>query len=147
MEPERTGEDVLEREVAGEYNTLRVYIHMMKAKDATARDVYRALGMSSPSLALLHLEKLVKLGLVEKDYEGYHISSTPKRFGVLKFFYLIGEWFVPRAFFYFLFFASMAVVFLYLSFGNQIYLVPAVVALLSASVNLYETLSFYRLLP
>ena len=147
MADRRTGEDVLERKVAGEYNTFRVYIHMMKTKDATAREVYRALGMSSPSLALLHLEKLVQLGLVEKDRGGYHISSTPKRFGILRFFYLMGKWFIPRAFFYFLFFVSMTVFFLYLSFRNQSYVIPTAVALLSALVNLYETLSFYRLLP
>jgi len=147
MCPRRTREEDLERKVAGEYNTLRVYVHMMKAKDATAREVYRALEMSSPSLARLHLEKLVELGLVENDRGSYHISSTPKRFGMLRFFHLIGKWFIPRALFYFLFFTSMTAVFLYLSFRNPSYVIPAVVALLSALVNLYETLSFYRLLP
>ena len=146
MVPERNEEEVLERDVVGQYNTFRVYIHMMKVKEATAREVYRALGMSSPSLALLHLDKLVNLGLAEKDYGTYYISTMTKRIGMLKFFYLIRKWFVPRAFFYFLFFASMMVVFLYLSFESQNYIVPAAVALLSALVNLYETLSFYRLL-
>ena len=139
-------EDALERDVAGQYNTFRVYIYMMKAKDATAREVYRALGMSSPSLALLHLDKLVSLGLVEKERGDYHIVST-QRIGMLKFFYLVGRWFIPRTFFYFLFFASMAGVFLFLLSENQGYLIPAAVSLLSALVNLYETLSFYRLLP
>ncbi len=145
MAPERDEEEVLERAVAGQYNTFRVYVYMMKAKKATSREVYRALGMSSPSLALLHLEKLVNLGLAEKDYGTYRIS-TAQRIGMLKFFYLIGRWFVPRSFFYFLFFASMMVVFICLSFGNQSHVVPAVVALLSALINLYETLSFYRIL-
>lgn len=145
MAPERDKEKVLERDVAGQYNTFRVYVYMMKAKKGTSREVYRALGMSSPSLALLHLEKLMNLGLVEKDYGTYTISTT-QRIGVLKFFHLIGRWFVPRSFFYFLFFASMTVVFICLSYRNQSHVVPAAVALLSALINLYETLSFYRLL-
>lgn len=105
-DPERY---VLERKVAGEYNTFRVYLHLMKVRKATARGVYKALGMSSTSLALLHLEKLDKLGLVQKNrYGTYHITSS-KRFGTLRLFYLIGKWFVPRTFFYFLFFTSMTI--------------------------------------
>lgn len=138
--------DALEKDVAGQYNTFRVYIYMMKAKDATARDAYRALGMSSPSLALLHLDKLVSLGLLEKEHGDYHIAST-RRVGALRFFYLVGRWFVPRVLFYSIFFASMTAVFLALTPKSQSYLIPAVVSLLSALVNLYETLCFYRLLP
>lgn len=139
-------EDTLERDVAGQYNTFRVYVYMMRAKEATARDVYRALGMSSPSLALLHLDKLVGLGLLEKKYGDYHIASK-RRVGVLRFFYLVGRWFVPRPLFYSLFFASMTVVFLALTPRSESYLIPAVVSLLSALVNIYEALCFYRLLP
>jgi len=138
-------ENVLKRKVAGEYNTFRVYLHLMKVKRATAREVYRALGMSSASLAFLHLENLVRLGLAKKDSFGYQITS-PRRFGILRFFYLLGKWFVPRTFFYFLFFTCMTIVFIHFSNENQSLLVPAVVALLSALVNLYETIAFYRLI-
>lgn len=147
MEGDEAGDDILEKKVSGEYNTFRVYVHMLKVKDATAREVYRALDMSSPSLSLLHLEKLVKLGLVKKDTSGYHISSKAKRLGMLKFFHLMGRWFIPRHFFYFIFFVGMTLLFIFLSLQNQAYILPLIVALMSALINFYETVNFYRLLP
>ena len=139
-------EEILERDVAGQYNTFRVYIHMMKVKRATARNVFRALNMSSPSLAILHLEKLLTIGLIEKNYGSYQIVSR-RRIGLLKFFFLVGRWFVPRTFFYSIFFFSMMIIFLLFSYENQSLFIPAFVALLSALINFYEALSFYRMLP
>lgn len=138
--------DELEKNVAGQHNTFRVYIYLIKERNVTARNVFRALNMSSPSLAMLHLDKLVNLGLAKKEYGDYKIASIQK-IGQLKFFHLIGKWFVPRTFFYFLFFASMVFMFIYLSQSNRNYLIPAIVALISALINLYETVKFYQLLP
>lgn len=39
-----TDESDLEKEVAGEYNTFRTYVYMLKAKRASVREVQRALG-------------------------------------------------------------------------------------------------------
>jgi len=139
-------ERILERGVAGQYNTFRVYVHMMKVKRATARDVFRALNMSSPSLAILHLEKLLTIGLIEKNYGSYQIVSR-KRIGLLKFFFLVGRWFIPRTFLYSIFFFSMMIIFLLFSYENQTLFISAFVALISALINFYETLSFYRMLP
>ena len=57
----------LEREVAGEYNTFRVYLLMLRMREASGRDVAYQLGFSSPALAVHHLEKC------------YHGNSPPKR--------------------------------------------------------------------
>ncbi|MGD0496314.1 MAG: hypothetical protein ABSB28_09825 [Candidatus Bathyarchaeia archaeon] len=50
-------EEALEESVGGEYLTLRVYVFLLKAGDASVRDVYRGCGLSSPSLALHHLKE------------------------------------------------------------------------------------------
>lgn len=146
MEHNKDEKETLERNVAGEYNTFRVYIHMMKVKRATAREVFKALNMSSPSLAILHLEKLLSIGLIRKNYGRYQIVAK-KRVGLLKFFILIGRWFVPRTFFYSIFFFSMMIIFLLFSYENQTLFIPAFIALISALINFYESLSFYRVLP
>jgi len=137
--------DTLERDVAGQYNTFRVYVHMMKVKEASARNVCNALEMSSPSLALLHLNKLVSLGLLTKKYGNYYLEST-RRVGILRFFYQFGTWFIPRTFLYFLFFASMGTVFFYLAQKDQGYVIPTIVIAMSALLNLYEAIQLYRVL-
>jgi hypothetical protein len=87
---DETDENVLEERVGGEYVTFRVYVFLLKAGEASVRDVYRGCGLSSPSLALHHLEKLEGLKLVRKDEHGvYH--AVAKKFGVLRFFYRAGR--------------------------------------------------------
>ena len=140
-------EEVLEKKVSGEYNTYRVYIHMLKTGKSTARRVFRDLGMSSPSLALLHLDKLVKLGLLRKVDGDYELAENPRKLGMLKVFHLIGSWFVPRYFLYFIFFASISAYFLVQTLTDHIYIIPLAVSVLSAVINLYEAVHIYRILP
>src|SRR6267143_2803103 len=67
-------EKIIESELKGV--TLRVYWHILGSKKQVVgvRPVQRALGLSSPSVALHHLEKLKDLGLLEKDSTGeYHL--------------------------------------------------------------------------
>ena len=74
----------LERDVAGEYNTFRVYLLMLRVKEASGRDVAHQLGFSSPALAVHHLKKLSGLRLVRKaKYGVYHVIH--RKFGMLKF--------------------------------------------------------------
>jgi hypothetical protein len=101
-------EDVLEERVGGEYVTFRVYVFLLKAGIASVRDVYRGCDLSSPSLALHHLEKLEGLKLVRKDEHGiYHVIA--RKFGVLRFFYRTGTWLVPRSLFYMMLYAAIAI--------------------------------------
>jgi len=78
-------------------NTLRVYWYVMNADKQTVgvREVQRALGFSSPTLALYHLDKLRDLGLVSKDTVGYRLIKEVK-VDVLKQFMRVGRVFVPR---------------------------------------------------
>lgn len=100
-------EGVLEERVGGEYVSFRVYVFLLRVGVASVRDVYRGCGLSSPSLALHHLEKLEGLKLVHKDEHGvYHVIA--RKFGVLRFFYRTGTWLVPRSFFYMVLYAAIA---------------------------------------
>src|SRR2546427_3066643 len=77
-------ERVIESELKGV--TLRVYWHILGSKKQAVgvRPVQRALGLSSPSVASHHLEKLRGLGLLEKDSTGeYHLIEQVK-VGVLQ---------------------------------------------------------------
>lgn len=136
----------LEREVAGEYNTFRVYLFLLKTKKSSSREIQRTLGFSSTWLATHHLQKLERLGLATKDrYGDYHV--VPKSFGVLRFFVLTRRWIVPRMLFIALMFGVMAAGFLAYLPQHQYFGVAFAVSVIGLVVSLYETIRFYRLLP
>ncbi len=102
---------VIESELKG--LTLRVYWHILGTKRQTVgvRPVQRALGLSSPSVALHHLEKLRSLGLLEKDSTGeYHLIEQVK-VGVLQDFVGILGFLLPRYLFYSTMFTVMLVMY------------------------------------
>jgi hypothetical protein len=93
--------------------TLRVYWHLLKTKNETigVRSVQRALGMSSPSVALHHLEKLRSLGLLEKNSTGeYHLTDQVE-VGVLQNFVGVLGLLLPRHLFYSAMFTVMLVLY------------------------------------
>ncbi|MEM3640861.1 MAG: helix-turn-helix domain-containing protein [Candidatus Bathyarchaeia archaeon] len=52
--------------------TFKVYVYLVKAgKPSGPRDVMRGADLSSPSVAYRHLQKLVNLGLVQKNKYGH----------------------------------------------------------------------------
>ena len=78
-------------------NTLRVYWYVLNASGHVVgvREVQRALGFSSPTLALYHLDKLKDLGLVAKESGEYRLVKEVK-VDILKQFMHVGRVFVPR---------------------------------------------------
>jgi hypothetical protein len=80
-----------------------MYWHILgEGKDQSigVRSIQRALGLSGPSVALHHLEKLRSLGLLDKDVTGeYHLIQTVK-VGVLQDFVGIFGRLLPRQVFY-----------------------------------------------
>jgi LexA DNA binding domain len=138
-------ENELDREVGGEYNTLRTYIYMLRAKICSARDLQRALGLSSPTLAQHHLEKLRRFGLVVKDDGTYRV--VPKSFGVLKLYIRSGRWIVPRTIFF-------AIIFGILGTGSAVsipqnpsFAIISIISFAGLGYALYETMRFYKILP
>jgi len=138
-------EAVLEKEVAGEYITFKVYLYLLRVGEASSRQVYQKLGLSSPSLALHHLDKLERFGLVSKDeYGKYH--GIRRKFGILRFFVVTGKWLIPRTFFYMIFYILMAVGSL-LILPSEVREVALILLLFGVVTNFVETLDFYRVLP
>ena len=70
------------------------------------REVQRALGMSSPSTSLHHLEKLRQLGLLTKDAYCKYALTNEVKVGVLRLFIRLGRLVVPRYVFYATFFLT-----------------------------------------
>jgi len=90
--------------------TLRVYWHMLRnPTPKSARAIQRETKISSPSLALHHLNKLKKLGLVQTDKDGSFYLAETVKVGILAFFIGSGWYVVPRYLFYGLFYVSVLV--------------------------------------
>lgn len=141
----RAESSVLEKERAGEHTTFKVYLFMLRVGTSSPRRVYFGLGLSSPSLALHHLEKLEKLKLVSKDDRGkYH--AVRRRFGILRLCVATGRWLVPRTLFYMLFHLAIAVSSVFV-FPSGIKEISLILSSIGFATNLLETYSFYELLP
>jgi hypothetical protein len=93
--------------------TLQVYLYLLKyGKAVGVREIQKELGFSSPSVAFHHLDKLVGLGVVEKDeYERYVLSRKVDS-GILHSFFSIRGLTLPRLGFYAAFFTTIAVAYL-----------------------------------
>ncbi len=62
-----------------EGTALRVYTYLLKQGPAGPREVSKALGLSSPSLAYYHLKRLEEAGLVRRLSDGqYDVCRTVK---------------------------------------------------------------------
>lgn len=136
---------MLEKEVAGEYNTFLVYLLMLRVNQASGREVARQLAFSSPALAVHHLEKLSQLKLVDKDRHGvYHVIR--RKFGLLRFFVVVRKFIVPRTFFYMILYGVMAVgSFLVLS--GAVRDVALLFSFIGIVISIIETIQFYRVIP
>jgi len=101
----------LEAELRG--TTLRVYWEVFsKNQPMGVREVQRILTLSSPSTALYHLEKLRRLGLVEKNPYGQYVLVEEVKVGTLRDFVRFGRLLLPRYLFYAAFFWTALVSYL-----------------------------------
>lgn len=91
--------ETIAKEMKG--NTLIIYWFMLRINEPhSAREIQRRTGVSSSSLALHHLNKLIDLGLVTKDQHGEYLIARKVSPGLLSFFLVTGNAFVPRFVFY-----------------------------------------------
>lgn len=139
----------LESELKGK--TLLVYWYMLKTPNSKVgiREVQRALGFSSPSIAVHHLEKLQDLGLVRKEKTGEYMLEEEVKVGILKFFTRFGRFLVPRYFFYSVFLSTMLITYLALCLSGRLF--PSVYAIMFGSVASaifwVETVRLWRAKP
>ena len=93
--------------------TLKVYWFLLKNPNGTRlRDIQRNTGLSSPSLASYHLDKLINLDLIENDPHGLFYPKRLVRVGMLQFFIGQGRLMVPRYLFYVVFYLVFLVGFI-----------------------------------
>src|SRR3972149_2997568 len=94
--------------------TLIVYWYLLQQSTHTVgvRELQRALGFSSPSIALHHLEKLQDLGLVGRTGTGEYVLEGEVKVGILRFFTRMGRFLVPRYLFYSVLFSTMLMTYL-----------------------------------
>ncbi|MEM2897153.1 MAG: helix-turn-helix domain-containing protein [Candidatus Bathyarchaeia archaeon] len=135
----------IEAELKG--TTLKVYWHIFKSRRPMGvRELQRSLDLSSPSVALHHLEKLRHLGLLNKDEHGRFSLNEEVKVGILRFFLKVGKLLLPRYLFYAVFFTSVLA--LYLAQILVMGLIPDFIALVvcfSASLSSwYEAIKVWR---
>ena len=140
-------EDIIEAELKGK--TLLVYLYLLRSRRSTVgvREVQRALGFSSPSVAAYHLNKLRELGLVESVRGDYRLARLVK-VGVLRRFIAIRGLLLPRLLFYAVLVTSMLITYLIqypqLTRRN---VAAIVLGLVPAIILWYETLKTWREKP
>ena len=88
--------------------TLRAYLFILKnSKPVGVRELQRSLGLSSPSVAYHHLDKLMRLGLIDKNQYGEYTVVKNANVNVLQAFTQVGRLLVPRFIFYAVFFTTL----------------------------------------
>lgn len=140
---------VLESELKGK--TLLVYWYLLQEPTHMVgiREVQRALGFSSPSIAVHHLEKLQTLGLVTKKGTGEYVLEEEVKVGILRLFAHMGRFIVPRYLFYSLLFTTMLATYLAVCVIGQVF--PSYYALIFGSIGTivfwFETVRVWRAKP
>ena len=130
-------------------NTLRVYWYLLQCSKnfVGPRQIQRELGFSSPALAVYHLDKLMELGLVEKNSGEYHLKEVVE-VGVLKQFMKLGSFIVPR----YVTYATMITI-LFVFFLSQLReitfysLFALIFGTLATVIFWYETIRVWRSRP
>jgi len=131
--------------------TLIVYWYLLQQPTHTVgiREVQRALGFSSPSIAVHHLEKLQDLGLVRKKGTGEYVLEEEVKVGILRFFTRMGRFLVPRYLFYSVLFSTMLTAYLILWTSGRV--APSfyalVFGLIAVTIFWLETIRLWRAKP
>ena len=130
--------------------TLRVYWHLLRSgKPTTIRRLQRGLGLSSPSVASYHLEKLMDMDLVKKNVSGDYELKKTVSLEVMSSFVRISHLMIPRYMFYTTFFFTLLIVFV-VGYASSLS-VQGVFALVFGVSGLvitgYETWRQWRLKP
>lgn len=85
-----------------------MYLCLVKeAKPLGPREVMRGAGLSSPSVAYRHLQKLESLGLIQKDNYGQYFVKEKQAF---KGYVRVGRNLMPRLVFYSFFFLGLCLI-------------------------------------
>ena len=102
--------------------------------------------MSSPSIALYHLEKLRQLGVADKDAGGEYSLRQQVQVGSLKAFLKVGHLILPRYLFYAVFLSTALLVYCIVAIVQTGTVEPAAVVLgtVGAGFSWYECMRMWR---
>lgn len=130
--------------------TTLVYWYLLKkGKPAGTREVMRALKFSSPSTATHHLEKLRRLGLVEKNPVGSYRVVRLVKTGLFETFLFVRGYAIPKQFVYALLLSSSIALYM-LFFFELLTLVTLIVllpAIIGCAILWYETVFLWKRRP
>lgn len=119
--------------------TLKVYKFILKNdKPVGIREVQRALNLSSPTLALYHINKLEEAGFIKKELNGFVADRI-----ILENLIRLRRVLIPRNFFYTVFFVTSLIflaVFLRPPILTREYIFALGVASVAAATSIYETI-------
>lgn len=140
---------VIESQLKGK--TLLVYWYMLRASRSSVgvREVQRALGFSSPSVAAHHLNKLLSLGLVDQKGTGEYFITQEVKVGLLRFFTRLGRFLVPRYLFYFVWLSTMLIVYLvFYGLNGSIHNIAAIIfGVIACLILWFETVRLWKEKP
>lgn len=130
-------------------NTLRVYWHLLRSSGDTVgpREIQRHLDFSSPALAVYHLEKLMELGLVQKEKGEYRLVRGVN-VGVLKQFIKVGTFVLPRYILYAVLLTTLLLFYLsQFRVVNFYSLFALIFGVLGTTILWYETFRIWKQRP
>jgi predicted DNA-binding transcriptional regulator len=130
-------------------NTLRVYTYLFKVRKSGIREAQRSLGFKSASLAQYHLDKLVELGLAQKDEMGNYVLAKEVKIEALEQFLKIGTYIIPR---FVLYSMMLTILFTYFLVFARVEISRASVwayifAIVGLVITWYETIRAWRRTP
>jgi predicted DNA-binding transcriptional regulator len=130
-------------------NTLRVYTYLFKVRRSGIREAQRSLGFKSASLAQYHLDKLVELGLAQKDELGNYVLAKEVKIEALEQFLKIGTYIIPR---FVLYSMMLTILFTYFLVFARVEISRASVwayifAIVGLVITWYETVRAWRRTP
>lgn len=127
--------------------TLTVYLYLLKhGKAVGVREIQKELSFSSPSVAFHHLDKLVELGVVEKDQYDRYVLARKVDTGILHSFVSIAGLTLPRLGFYAAFFTTIALAY-FATNRSSLDLYALIGTLGGAAIFWYETWRVWRRKP
>jgi hypothetical protein len=136
----------LENELKG--TTFRVYCYILTAnRPVYMREVQRNLKLSSPSVAVYHLDKLVDLGLIKKDASRQYVLLEEVKVGLLHLFIKSGPYLIPRFLLYVAYFAGLLSIY-FILFYDALGIKDIYIIILGASaiiVSIYELMALRRI--
>lgn len=123
--------------------THRVYVLILKRRKPIGNsEVQRALGLSSPSVSLYHIRKLLQMGLIREEEGGYVVDKV-----VMENIVRIRRMSFPVQAAYVAFFSATLVIFsIFLRplVIDSVYFLALVVNGVALAVSLYETMKTLR---